>query len=659
MSKIKLLGLKFHNFKGIRDLEIDFNRDAPTTICGKNAKGKTSVFDGFTWLLFGKDSMDRKDFEIKTQNDNGKPIHKLEHSVSGRFLINDVEHTATRIYKEMWTKKRGELTAEMSGHEQLFYWDDVPMKAGEYQAKVNSIIDEGLFKLITNPMYFNNNLKWDERRRLLFAMAGVISDDNILGAIANNQNKTQIEQIIEMLKVGKTAEGFKKELNDKKKRIKADMEVIPTRIDEANRQRPDETIKPALLNEKSELEFIISELNETKENALKTDQAANQQLLDLQRQQNDRKLELQRLEFELTSEYNNRKSNVDVKVRNAKQKVRDAENYKVTAEQKIGSLQSEIISIEQQLAILRQKWTDINAEQFVKPEGKDSCPTCGTKFDQSKISDLEVTWKTNFENDKAQRLSDVKGKADSLNTTKTNISNRITEYENEKRAAISELEHAQKLLLEIEAEANAGVGPVPEPTTEIIALRNAIAEFQLPEPKSSDYSVINQQITGHQTRLNQINNELHAFTLVANVDSRIDELQKQEDDLAQQLADLEATEYTLEQFTKMKTEQLIAAVNSKFLFVKFKLFDDQINGGEREVCETLINTNGSWVEWSSANKAGQINSGVDIINALCKHNNISAPVFIDNRESVNELIFSDSQIINLVVTETDDKLRIQ
>jgi DNA repair protein SbcC/Rad50 len=190
-------------------------------------------------------------------------------------------------------------------------------------------------------------------------------------------------------------------------------------------------------------------------------------------------------------------------------------------------------------------------------------------------------------------------------------------------------------------------------------LRNAIAEFQLPEPKSSDYSVINQQITGHQTRLNQINNELHAFTLVANVDSRIDELQKQEDDLAQQLADLEATEYTLEQFTKMKTEQLIAAVNSKFLFVKFKLFDDQINGGEREVCETLINTNGSWVEWSSANKAGQINSGVDIINALCKHNNISAPVFIDNRESVNELIFSDSQIINLVVTETDDKLRIQ
>jgi uncharacterized coiled-coil DUF342 family protein len=659
MSNIKLIGLKFHNFKGIRDLQIEFNSDAPTTIFGKNAKGKTSVFDGFTWLLFGKDSTDKKDFEIKTQNENGKPIHKLEHSVSGRFLINGVEHTATRIYKEMWTKKRGELTAEMSGHEQLFYWDDVPMKAGEYQAKVNSIIDEGLFKLITNPMYFNTNLKWDERRRLLFGMAGVISDDDILGAIANGQNKTQIEQIIEMLKVGKSAEGFKKELNDKKKRIKADMEVIPTRIDEANRQRPDESIKPSLLSEKAELEAKVSELNATKENALKTDQAANQQLLDLQRQQNERKLELQRLEFELTSEYNNRKSNLEVKVRNAKQKVKDAENYKATAEQRIGSLQSEILSIEQQLITLRQKWTDINAEQFIKPDGKDCCPTCGTKFEQSKIADLELTWKTNFENDKVQRLSDVKLKADSLNTQKANISNQITEYKYERSTGVTELEHAQNLLLEIESEANAGVGPVPEPTTEIIALRNAINEFQLPPAKSSDYTVINQQITGHQTRLQQINNELHAFTLVANVDNRIEELQKQEDDLAQQLADLEATEFTLEQFTKMKTEQLIAAVNSKFLFVKFKLFDDQINGGEREVCDTLINTNGSWVEWSSANKAGQINAGVDIINALCNHNKITAPVFIDNRESVNELIFSDSQIINLVVTETDDKLRIQ
>ena len=53
--KIRISNLKLKNFKGIKDLEIDFNNEN-TNIYGKNATGKTTIFDAFKWLFFDKDS---------------------------------------------------------------------------------------------------------------------------------------------------------------------------------------------------------------------------------------------------------------------------------------------------------------------------------------------------------------------------------------------------------------------------------------------------------------------------------------------------------------------------------------------------------------------------------------------------------------------------
>ena len=68
MKKVKILKLSLLNFKGIKQLEITFN--GTTKIYGDNATGKTTLVDAFTWLLFGKDSTDRKDFSIKTFDSN-------------------------------------------------------------------------------------------------------------------------------------------------------------------------------------------------------------------------------------------------------------------------------------------------------------------------------------------------------------------------------------------------------------------------------------------------------------------------------------------------------------------------------------------------------------------------------------------------------------
>ena len=119
------------------------------------------------------------------------------------------------------------------------------------------------------------------------------------------------------------------------------------------------------------------------------------------------------------------------------------------------------------------------------------------------------------------------------------------------------------------------------------------------------------------------------------------------------MADLEGSEFLAEQFTKAKMDTLVKRINGRFKYVSFKMFETQINGGEVETCETLVNG----VPFSDANHAGKVNAGIDIINTLCEHYNIYAPIFIDFRESVNNLIDCESQVVNLIVS-TDKKLRV-
>ena len=154
---MKLTKLELLNFKGLKSFAININDDV--VIRGDNATGKTTVFDSVCWLLFGKDSLDRADFEIKTL-DGGEPIHKVNHEVTGTFTLDEggtVE--LKRVYREKYSSPRGgEVT--LTGHTTDYFVDGVPKKEKEYKEIVNSLVDENIFKLITNPLYFNETYSW-------------------------------------------------------------------------------------------------------------------------------------------------------------------------------------------------------------------------------------------------------------------------------------------------------------------------------------------------------------------------------------------------------------------------------------------------------------------------------------------------------------------
>ena len=115
-----------------------------------------------------------------------------------------------------------------------------------------------------------------------------------------------------------------------------------------------------------------------------------------------------------------------------------------------------------------------------------------------------------------------------------------------------------------------------------------------------------------------------------------------------EIAELEGVEFTIAELKHRLIDKVESRINSMFTLVKFKMYETQINGGEAETCEALVDG----VPYSTnLNTAARINAGLDVINAISKHHGIHAPIWIDNRESITNLLHTDSQIINLVKDE--------
>lgn len=202
---IQLKSITLLNFKGIRNLTIGFNESGVTSIYGKNAIGKTTIFDAFTWLMFGKDSTDRKDFNIKTIDESGNVIEKLPHEVSATIIVDGEEMNLRKCYDEKWTKKRGTSVEEFTGNEVHPFINDVPYSVSEYQRKVNDICNESIFKLITNPLYMPS-MKKDAQRQTLFDMAGELSDKDV--AAGNKDFVALLDSL-----TGKTLEEYKRQIS--------------------------------------------------------------------------------------------------------------------------------------------------------------------------------------------------------------------------------------------------------------------------------------------------------------------------------------------------------------------------------------------------------------------------------------------------------------
>lgn len=654
--QIKLQKIKLNNFKGIRSLEIPFTKT--TSIYGDNAVGKTSVFDAFTWCLFGKDSSDRKDFEVKTLDGNNEVIPNIEHDVEVTMQVEQQVITLKRILREKWTKKRGSAESEFTGNETLYFWNDVPCQQKEYQEKVSSLVDEGLFKLITNPLYFNVNMKWQDRRLVLFSMADKVDDGHVFVSITNKNNENTVAEVMAVLNQGKSAEEYKKEISAKKKKLKDELALIPSRIDEVQRSKPETQDYETITKKGTELRAQLKEIEDKKESITKSQAASNQVILDKQRELNELKSQLQQLNFDLTNSNKAEINKIESQIKDLERQRDRASNSIDNANKEISLLNQRVAELESANANLRLKWNEVNETKFQMDADKTMCPSCKRKLEDADVHNIEEDLLKNFNKSKQKKLDEISQKGvereEEIHEYKNAIDNCIKAIATNKALVDSTSFHIQLLQNSLSQLQNEKIVPGQD----IIDLESKIASFVIPESAPSDFTELNSQKFNIESELQELLKLFATKEQIEKANVRINELQSQESTFSQQLADLESHEFVLEAFNKSKIDAMVLSVNSKFKHVKFKLFEKQINGGEAEICEVLVNTNGAWVPFSNGNTAGQINAGLDIINTLCSYHDVYAPIFIDNRESVNQLIDTQSQIVNLIVSN-DKSLKIK
>ena len=633
---MKLTKLELLNFKGLKSFTINLNGDV--VIRGDNATGKTTVFDSVCWLLFGKDSLDRADFEIKTL-DGGEPIHKVNHEVTATFTLDEggtVE--LKRVYREKYSSPRGgDIT--LTGHTTDYFVDGVPKKEKEYKEIVNTLIDESIFKLITNPLYFNETYSWQNRRKLLLEMCGDIDDICVINS------RDDLRRLTELLE-GRTVDDHRKVVAAKKTTINKELDMIPVRIDEAMRNKPEiASDKAKLIRDIETLSAGIDEVEKQKaiiQNGFSSTEKESK-IRDIKRQ-----LEVQ--SSKVLSDYHKQKQRLRDEYEDSLTKLKMVEVDRDRCADRRDELIKEIERESKRIATLQSEFDTFNAQQF----NKESCPTCGQALPADKQAALEAEFNTN----KSKKLEEWKGLIESAVKLKANyeeqqeiMSSKIDSLTTE----VSQYSDAYNVKFkEYEAYSEPNVEDDPV-YTDLKAQLFLLEIDDEPGAEAEELAKLDEELSSMKSKKAGLETELNKFKLIDDINHRILELENQQQKLVAEKNALDEAAFLMDEFIKAKVNMLEENINSRFKLARFKMFNVMLNGNVEECCETTY----KGVPYRSMNNAARINVGLDIINALTSYYKVNAPVFIDNAEAVTEFVPVNSQTIKLIVDESEPQLVVK
>lgn len=624
---MKLLKLKLQNFKGIKNSEFDFG-GIDATIYGDNATGKTTVFDSLCWLLFGKDSLDRADFEIKTL-ENGEPIHKVNHEVGAEFLHDDGNSfTLKRVYREKYSSPRGGDT-KLTGHTTDYFINEVPVKEKEYKQYINDVIAEDVFKLITNPLYFNEQYSWQNRRKLLLEISGDIKDEEVINS------RAELTRLAELLN-GRTVDEQRKIVAAKKTAINKELDMIPVRIDEALRNKADISASEDKL--KADIKVFdeaIKKLDEQKSIIINGFNATEKRS---KIDEINRRLKLR--QSELLSVVTAEKQRLRGEKELLLNKLKNLESERDRYADKAYDLRGEIERENKRIETLQAEFDLFNSQIF----DESICPTCKQPLPADTQAELEAA----FNSDKAKKLEERQQLIESAKSLKANYEEQLDIMVVKADGLVNQIKDINKEY-EIKLKAYESYSePSIEDDPEYKGLKAELFLLELDDNDDADTKEVarlENEIKELRIKCSALETELNKYTLNADIQKRVIELENQQQKLAAEKNLLDETSFLIDEFVKAKVDMLEDNINSHFEYARFKMFNVLVNGNIEECCETTY----KGVPYRSMNNAARMNVGLDIINALTKFYNVTAPVFIDNAEAVTEFIKCNSQTIKLVV----------
>lgn len=646
MKEVKLSRLVLRNFKGFNfDLDIGGSN---VDISGRNATGKTTLADAFSWLLFDKDSQGKADFEIKNLDAQGQEEHGLEHSVEGTLSINGAQTILKKVYMEIWTKKRGSAQAVFTGHTTDYFIDGVPTQKKDYVSRVIWLAgDESIFKLLTSPSAFPT-LHWQKQRALLLEICGDLTDAQVI------DSDTKLAGLIEIL--GKhSLDDHRKVIAARRTEINKELEKIPVRIDEVRRGLPDITglDQKAIIKEVGVLE---TELNDAKLRLQGLDTGGN--IAELSKKLSIINADIQKIEqayYQDAMKVVNRLNQQITEITSTQQ---GAERQERSVKEDIRQKQNKITSLENELVRLREKWAAINAESFTDTT-EDTCPACMQPLPSERVQDAREKAQANFNRSKAEKLTKIGDEGKSVAASVKLAQEDIEELHKSLPEAANKDNELLPLITQRDAVKNMAENyeSITERKTLLgnkDHLETAIKKEK--EGVSVDRAATSEQIEKIHSELITVRNDADKFRQREQGEKRIEELKADEKKLAAELEKLEKELYLCESFIKTKVSMLTDKINSRFEVARFKLFNILVNGGIEECCEITV----QGIPYNGGlNNGAKINAGLDVCQTLSRHYGLMAPIFIDNAESVCELTRMEAQVIRLVVSEQDKVLRVE
>lgn len=692
--KLTITRLHLVNFKGARDVEIHFN-PLITNITADNGKGKTTIPAAFNWLFTGKDQFDSAEIDkIKTWDKNKKHIEKINHSVEADLLIDNTPITLKRVLVQNWVKRRSETETVLDGHKTEYYINGVGCGTeSAFKQEINKIVNERTFKLLTNPLYFNEVLEWKDRREILFAMSPPITDDEVIDQIATLQNKERIAALTNILNSGASFQRYKAELAARKKQKNEQLKLIPAKIEAV------ETLMPEVPDGgfgiiEHQIKKIQEEI-ETIDTALSDKSKANEALL-------SKKREKQQVVHNLKSALQNARNEAQRKRQEERHNILDAiskiDNLIKEEKRRIDSLQSDINSntkeiehqqkskefAEQQAPLLTERrkklleeFYKVDALQFHFNPEECKCPTCGTALQGDNLESKRAELEKNFNEEKSKKLDTIELVGKQIKADIEKYENSLKEFDDkissivEKNLTLAEEQATiqDKLSQLQEKRTNSGLTLTnfdaairPESETEqtlsiqIAEAEKAVTEDSDNQEQPDDNTELIEKKRLKQEKLDDLKSILVNKDQIAKAKKQIADYNDEESKLSQEVANIERDEDIMNEFSRTRIESIEQPINKMFQLVQFRLFDVKLNGEEKECC-AAIEPNGTPA--ADTNTAMKINCGLDIINVLSRFYGISLPIFIDNRESVSEIITTDAQIINLTKVTGQQTLKVE
>ncbi len=635
---MKLKKMIIGDFKGIKYFEVEFSNQ--TVIKGENGAGKTTVYDAFLWLLFGKNSEGKADFQSRPLNKNNKPRKGLVITVQAYIEIDGTIHKFLRKERQKF------VNDEFRGNETLCFIDEVPKKVGEYAAYIDEIIAEDVFKLLTDLKHFCGKLHWQAARDVLKDIAGDMGTPE------------GFAELMAELK-GRTIKEYQLVLTGQKKRLVAEQKEVNPRIDELQRQLSEyaDTDTSELENQRGILEGEIQLLDTKRQDFLALEDTRQDKLSKL----NTMKMQLAERVADLRKDTSNiqkflgEKATIERGMADRQQSVEHAVGMLGAKRGKVDSKKSEIELKTTSLDDVRGQYDNIE-----QTPASDKCFSCNRKLPPEKIE-------ANAEN-KTLRLGELEGQGKRIHATIKEMKDELGIFQSEAHGAGNRLDAAKIELQEardyrkerfVKLNALIETAETLEPEGDVVWLKlnEKISKLagEIGESAPGQLNKIADQRNDKVAELEKVTKALSQSDQAKANKERIAELEDREKELAQLIADIDKQLKDIADYKTEESNLLLEAVNGKFEHVEFKLFNVLVNGEIEDCCEATL----AGVPYSDMSYGQRIFVGIDIVNVLSEHYGVSVPIFIDNAEGLTLPIEAKSQVIELRAVEGQKELTVE